>query len=78
MSSTCSPGTMQQNFRAKSRWSYTTLHRIMGNSQDRYDAEVADGAREKETEAAVPVQSQRVNRGEEHRRQKFRHSQSQL
>lgn len=54
------------------------MHRIMGNSQDRYDAEVADGAREKETEAAVPVQSQRVNRGEEHRRQKFRHSQSQL
>lgn len=51
---------------------------VMGNSQDGYDAEIADGTREKETEAAVPVQSERVNRGEEHRRQKFSHSQSQL
>lgn len=50
----------------------------MRNSQDRYDTEVADGTREKETEAAVPVQSERVNRGEEHCRQKFSHRQSQL
>lgn len=50
----------------------------MGNSQDRYDTEVTDGTREKETEAAVPVQSERVNRGEEHCRQKFSHRQSQL
>lgn len=50
----------------------------MGNLQDRNDAEVADGTRKKETEAAVPVQGERVNRGEEHRRQKFSHSQHQL
>lgn len=51
---------------------------IIGNSQDRYDAEVADGTREKETKATAPVQRKRVNRCEDHRRQKFSHSQSQL
>lgn len=46
----------------------------MGNSQDGYDAEVADGTREKEAEATAPVQTERVNRGKKHRRQKLSHS----